>query len=405
MPLALHHQAFAQQDGNGASTADAIAATEREKAKHLVPLAPPHGESVYDGIQKHILDPISNPNGFSLKLGGLPTGGGFSIGPRYTRPDLLGDHLVSDTSVVGSTQEWWRGETSLATPHLFHDHLDLKTGAAYEDAASLFYFGEGPRSLKDNKTNFRREFTTASFAITTHSLGQRLTAGYTVGGLLVNVGPGNSNDEPSSEKLFTEANTPGLQTQSNFIRGTATVGLDLTKPGFSNPSGLSLEAADTQFWDRSGHNNSFHLLQTQATYAIPFWNGQRAFVLRARNETTFHDSGQQVPFYLQPTLGGPNDLRGVERYRFYGDGASVLSGEYRWSLSGAVELALFGDGGNVYQRPGLIGLRDLQGDGGFGVRVKNKQATVLRFDVGFSSEGVKVWFVFNDAFTKLYRSF
>jgi hypothetical protein len=29
----------------------------------------------------------------------------------------------------------------------------------------------------------------------------------------------------------------------------------------------------------------------------------------------------------------------------------------------------------------------------------------MRFDVGFSTEGVKVWFVFNNAFGKLYHSF
>jgi hypothetical protein len=68
-------------------------------------------------------------------------------------------------------------------------------------------------------------------------------------------------------------------------------------------------------------------------------------------------------------------------------------------------MALFGDGGNVYSRPGLIGLRQLRGDGGFGVRFKNKQQEIMRFDVGFSPEGVKVWFVFNNAFGKLYRSF
>jgi hypothetical protein len=68
-------------------------------------------------------------------------------------------------------------------------------------------------------------------------------------------------------------------------------------------------------------------------------------------------------------------------------------------------MAVFGDGGNVYQRPGLIGLRDLRGDGGVGFRIKNKQASVMRFDIGFSPEGVRVWFVFNDIFGKLSRLF
>jgi len=105
-------------------------------------------------------------------------------------------------------------------------------------------------------------------------------------------------------------------------------------------------------------------------------------------------------FYLQPTLGGPNDLRGYERYRYYGNGSSVLSGEYRWSVAGSLELAIFGDGGNVYSRPGLIGLRELRGDGGFGVRFKSKQQEVVRVDLGVSPEGVKVWFVFQQRIRK-----
>jgi outer membrane protein assembly factor BamA len=131
----------------------------------------------------------------------------------------------------------------------------------------------------------------------------------------------------------------------------------------------------------------------------------RTLVFRVRNETAFAEDNQIVPFYLQPTLGGPDDLRGYDRYRFYGNGVSVASGEYRWSISQMIEMAVFGEGGNVYQRPGLIGIRDLRGDGGFGLRFKNKQASIMRFDVGFSPEGVHVWFVFNDIFGKLYRTF
>ena len=131
----------------------------------------------------------------------------------------------------------------------------------------------------------------------------------------------------------------------------------------------------------------------------------RTLIFRLRNETAFARDPQDVPFYLQPTLGGPDDLRGYDRYRFYANGNSVATGEYRWSITQTFEMAIFGDGGNVYTRPGLIGFRDLRGDGGFGLRFKNKQASVMRLDVGFSPEGVHVWFVFNDIFGKLSRIF
>jgi len=400
--------AFAQDAGvtNGsASRAQAVADAEQEKAKHLEPQKPPRGERKFNHVQQKFIKPLINQNGPALKFGGIPTGGGFSLGPQFTRQGLLADHLTWNTFVAGSTRKWYGGASSFDFHDLANGHLELRTDGGYQNSASVYYFGEGPDSSKSNKTDFDREFTTTHFAALGHFFDQKLTVGYILGGLLVHVGPGDRNDTPTTEQLFTEANTPGLTQQSNFITGTATVQLDFSRPGFSNPAGLQLEADDSQFFDRSGNRANFHLLETQAIYHLPITNGLRTLVFRVRNETAFAENNQVVPFYLQPTLGGPDDLRGYDRYRFYADGNSVATLEYRWSISQTLEMAVFGDGGNVYARPGLIGVRDLHGDGGIGFRIKNKQASVMRFDVGFSPEGVNVWFVFNDIFGKLSRIF
>jgi hypothetical protein len=393
------------QDAGSASRAQAVADAEQEKAKHLEPQEPPRGERKFDHIEKDILSRIFNANGPSLKFGGIPTGGGFSLGPQYTRQDLLADHLTWNTYVVGSTRKWYGGATSFDFHDLLNGHLELITDGGYQNAASVWFFGEGPDSIRSNKTDFDREFTTTHFSALSHFFDQKLTVGYILGGLLVHVGPGDLSGTPPTEQLFTEADTPGLSQQSNFVTGTTTIQLDLSHLGFSNPEGLQLEADDSQFFDRSGKQANFHLLETQGTYYVPLTNGMRTLVFRVRNETAFPEDHQVVPFYLQPTLGGPDDLRGYDRYRFYADGNSVATAEYRWSISQTLEMAIFGDGGNVYARPGLIGFRDLHGDGGIGFRIKNKQASVMRFDIGFSPEGVRVWFVFNDVFGKLSRTF
>jgi hypothetical protein len=395
----------ARTAADGTRAAEIVSA-ELLKATRTTPVAPPRAEAKFDHIETKVIGPLVNPDGVGVQIGGLPTGGGFSLGPRYTRPDLLGGHLSTTTSLVGSTRKWYRGASSFDFTGLMQNHLEVTATGSYTNAASVPYYGEGAQSLRANQSDFRREFTTADLGTHLHLFDRKLTGGYTLGGLLVNVGPGDLSNWSSSDRLFTEANTPGLEHQTNFITGTSRVAADFTRPAFDSPKGLQLEAQDTQFWDQQQTTNaSFHLLQTQATYYVPFLNGMRTLAFRARNETTFHGSGQQVPFYLQPTLGGPDDMRGFERYRYYDNGASLLSGEYRWSVAGSLELAIFGDGGNVYKRPGLIGLRDLRGDGGFGVRFKNKQQEIMRVDVGVSPEGAKVWFVFNNVFDKLSRVF
>jgi outer membrane protein assembly factor BamA len=400
LPLCLH-----AQEPTGDTRAGTIAQQEEAKEKTLTPQTPPHGEAKFDVIQKTLIDPLISPNGLTPKFGGLPTGGGFSLGPQYTRRDLLGEHLTANAFLVGSTKLWYAGQVSFNTHDLLADHLELRLDAGYQNAASVFYFGEGPNSTKAGKTNFRREFTTTHLGGKVHLYDKKLTAGYTLGGLITHVGPGRLSDPPTIETLYNPGNTPGLGQQTNFMTGTSLLEFNFTHPGYITPKGLLFEAADTQFWDKGGLNSNFHLLQTQVSYSIPFFNGMRALSLRARNYTTFHADNQTVPFYLQPTLGGPDDLRGYQRYRFYDNGSSLVSAEYGISISGVVEMAVFGDGGDVYHRAGLIGFRDFRGDGGVGMRLKSKDRTVVRFDVGFSPEGVQLWFVFDPYFNKLSRLF
>jgi outer membrane protein assembly factor BamA len=405
LPLCLHAQESTSDAAGGDTRAGSIAQQEEAKDKSLKPQEPPHGEAKFDTIQRQLIDPFINPNGLTPKFGGLPTGGGFSLGPQYTRRDLFREHLTANAFLVGSTKLWYTGQVSFNTHDLLENHLEFRLDAAYQNAASVFYFGEGSDSLKSGKTNFRREFTTTHFGGKVHLLDQKFTAGYIVGGLLAHVGPGRLTDPPTIESLYNGNDTPGLAKQSSFMTGTSLLEFNFTHPGYITPKGFLFEIQDSQFWDRGGLNNSFHLLQTQASYSIPFFNGMRAISLRARNQTTFHSDNQVVPFYLQPTLGGPDDLRGYERYRFYDNGSSLVSAEYRISISGILEMAVFGDGGDVYHRAGLIGFRDMRGDGGVGLRVKSKDQTVMRFDVGFSPEGVQLWFVFDPYFNKLSRLF
>jgi len=168
LPLICAMGARAQQTSESPdppmSRTEEITSAETAKAQHLLALQMPRGEKDFVEIENKVIDPLfMTPNGLGAQLGGLPTGGGFSLGPQYVRRDLFRDSLVSDTYVVGSTKLWWRGQTSLEAPSLMDGHLSLRADAAYEDAASVFFYGEGPNSSESGKSNFRREFITAHF--------------------------------------------------------------------------------------------------------------------------------------------------------------------------------------------------------------------------------------------------
>ena len=46
--------------------------------------------------------------------------------------------------------------------------------------------------------------------------------------------------------------------------------------------------------------------------------------LHGASSLTDFQNNQKVPFYLQPTLGGPDSLRGFRYGRFYGNNSALL---------------------------------------------------------------------------------
>ncbi len=73
-------------------------------------------------------------------------------------------------------------------------------------------------------------------------------------------------------------------------------------------------------------------------------------------------SGNQVPFYLLPSLGGNNTLRSYDDYRFHDQNLAVVNVESRWGLWTHLDVALFLDAGNVApERPGSESRQDVGG--------------------------------------------
>ncbi|HTF63056.1 MAG TPA: hypothetical protein VK638_10125, partial [Edaphobacter sp.] len=120
-------------------TTSGIIDAEKAKEKALSPVEPSHGEQEFDRLEEKIVDPLINPNGLTPQLGGLPTGGGFSLGPRYTRRDLLREHLISNSYIVGSTKKWYKGQSTLDFVGLMDNHLQFTAAGAYQNAASMPY--------------------------------------------------------------------------------------------------------------------------------------------------------------------------------------------------------------------------------------------------------------------------
>jgi outer membrane protein assembly factor BamA len=336
--------------------------------------------------------------GLHLRFGGMPSGSGFGLGPEYYRPDLAKGTVSFRASTVGSQKLWYQIETELRFPHLARRYLDLRLQGHRLDANSVDYYGPGPDSQKSGRTNYRLEENAFDVSLAIRPTRRYLSVGFSAGYLWLNVGPGQSSDYNSTEKQYTDLQAPGIDRQTNYLRAGPFVEVDSLDRPKDPHEGTHFLVQFSQFSDRKHDSYSFRQIDGSIEQYFPFFNKKRVIALRARSVLSYADSGHTVPFYMQPTLGGPSDLRGYRRYRYYDNNVILANAEYRWEVFTAMDAALFADAGKVFHKDGNFDLKGLERDAGFGFRFKTREAVVFRVDTAFSHEGFGLWFAFDHVF-------
>ena len=127
---------------------------------------------------------------------------------------------------------------------------------------------------------------------------------------------------------------------------------------------------------------------------------RRVLALRgffSTSEATDRSNG--VPFYLMPSLGGNDSLRGFRNYRFRAPHALLLQAEYRWEIWSGLDGAFFYDTGKVAMRRSDLDFTNLEDDYGLGFRFNTANGVILRVDAAFGSrEGKHLHIVFGGVF-------
>ena len=293
--------------------------------------------------------------------------------------------------VYGSTKQYYSARFNASVSGLWNNRATLDFSSSHSDFTQMPYYGPGPRSRKSGRSDYRLETTSADFKPTVR-LAKGLTAGATGSFIAINVGPGTDSEYISSERQFGPVGTPGIDRQTNFLKGGGFLDFDWRdKPGDPTRGG-SYHAEYARLSDQDVGAYSFYQLKLDTRQFIPLFNGKRVIALHAATWLTDTNVTQRVPFYMQPVLGGPDTMRGFEPFRFYDNNALLLQGEYRWEASSVLDLALFADGGKVFHNWEQWNLNRLEGSFGFGFRIKSETGVALRIDTGFSREGFQIWF-------------
>jgi outer membrane protein assembly factor BamA len=337
-------------------------------------------------------------NGLRVKIGNMVTGGGFAVGPEYFREDLLQGRLTARASAQLSTRAYQKYEAQALLPRLANGKLSLEGMASHRNYASLQYYGTGPERPKGLRTNYRLEDTSIDGIIAVEPV-RHVKLGASLGYLWTNVGPGTDDRFSSTETIFGPDLAPGIDQQTNFLRNGVFAQYDYR----DNALGMAKSGGNyifqySFFHDQKLQRFNFRRMDVELQQFIPFLNKTRVIALRAKTTLTETDRNEQIPFYLQPILGGSDDLRGYRFFRFSDRNSMIMNAEYRWEIFSGLDGAVFADAGKVFPRRGMLNFRDLESSVGAGLRFNARNATFMRFDIAFSQEGFQLWIKFNDVF-------
>jgi hypothetical protein len=235
---------------------------------------------------------------------------------------------------------------------------------------------------------------------------------------------------PSVNAAYGNAGAPGSTTQANFVEAGA--GLSIRTPT-TRP--LLWERHEAQvmyrhYFDQGSRQYSFDRLEAwgdvaftllkqppsngrwaQVNYNRPAWKDALCmqtptgacqigtFTLAGRVTTSYTADVSQVPFYLQPTLGGADfygvdTLRGLVDYRLRAPNRLLVQVDFDKPIAqigvkghplGQYGLYSFFDAGNVSLTPGTLTSNGMRTDVGVGFSIAVQNKIVMRVYIAFGA--------------------
>jgi hypothetical protein len=334
--------------------------------------------------------------GFYPEFGGLPPGSGISAGPGYRLP-LGGGRVVIDASAaIGSSRSTF-AQAQVEVPQLAGNHLRIGAQARRQDFTRVNFYGIGDVSRDDAETDFRLQ--TADYQAFAETLPWTwfkagATFGYTSP---IRIERPRAANAPAIQDRFDNVGAPGLTDRPAFLHGEVYARVDTREHPGRPTTGGAYRVSFSTFSDRDTRRYSFRQVEGDALQYIPVGHRNSVLALRARVAGSDTSSGNTMPFYLLPTLGGSHSLRGFQDYRFRDRNALLLNAECRWPIAKSLDGAIFYDAGTVAARFRDLDLKGMESSYGGGVRLHAGNTTFVRLDVARSREGTRLLVSISDA--------
>lgn len=260
------------------------------------------------------------------------------------------------------------------------------------------FFGIGPKTSKDDRTNFSHEQSFAHVGFG-KMLSRRIEMAATFSFEHNNIFKGKNPDYESTTELHTLAELPGLETKVKIFG----VGVDLrydSRNAKGRPtSGKEILLGGSVFDQIGDDAYGFWKAKAEIKQYIHLFYG-RTLMFRLAGETTEPLSDKAVPFYYLSELGRSETVRGFNRGRFRDSDMILGSVEYYYpiwhSRANAVDAFLFLDAGQVaHDILEDFYSDDLQVGFGGGIRFSGELSEAIRVMVGKSKERFRFYLDLN----------
>ncbi len=381
--------------------ADVIRQERQEKEAELWPeRQSPFVNRVNELVERGLregLDSGQGADGPQLVLGGMRSGQGFSAGIGYRRKDLWRDRLSYRATARGTINQAYLFDFDLDFQSLRGERSFVNWYTKFESSPRMDYYGQGNSSNEGDRTSYLYDDWTTDVNAAFEPV-RFLRLGLTGGFVAPHVGSGSREGVPSIEERFDATTAPGLGDDPAFARWGTFVYFDHRDARSGPRSGGLYGARFRQYADLDLDRYSFRQAEFEAQHYLPYFNKTRVVALRAATVLSFPGEGDVVPFYLQPTIGGNDNLRGFPRFRYYDDHSVLFSVEHRWHGFTGLDTAVFLDAGKVIDRKADVDLSSLQVSVGIGFRIRVLDALVSRIELAVGREGFRTMWTFSDIY-------
>lgn len=380
-PLALSQNAPGPAEESRAGT---LAAQQAEKSKKLHPPQPDKAEAIIRRFEGIFLE---DPSGFFPFFGSVYHGGGVSLGAGYRK--FYGDNTAWDVKGLYSFKNYKLLEAGTESRDHLGKRLSFGSRLGWRDATQVGYYGLGIQSKSEDRANFRFQQTYLDW----HAVFRPVRWVPLSGSVAYehwNTLEGQGSD-PSIETGYTPQTAPGLGADPTYIHTQLAAGIDWRQsPGYTRRGGL-YQATFHDYRNNQGGVYSFQRLDGDLIQHLPLYRETWVLAVRGRVATTLNDN-DLIPYFLLPALGDGSSLRAFASDRFRDRHSLLMTGEFRWLPSTALDMAFFYDAGKVTSRRRDLNFKGLKSDVGVGIRFHGLIATPLRIDFAVGNEGWKLVF-------------